>query len=73
MIFIIEYIIIIIIIYSNMIVNANDRTMGGSWYGDTAAEAAFKGKNSLRSKARKLERRDLNLEIARINGSNCFP
>jgi len=35
MIFIIEYIIIIIIIYSNRIVTANDRTMGGSWYGDT--------------------------------------
>ena len=36
------------------------------------AEAAIKDKNSLQSKASKLERRALNLEIARINGSKIF-
>ena len=32
----------------------------------------FKDKNSLQSKASKLERLALNLEIARINGSKIF-
>ena len=39
---------------------------------DEATEAAFKDKNSWTSQASKLERRDLNLEIARINGSKIF-
>ena len=39
---------------------------------DEAAEAAFKDKDSWTSQASKLERRELNLEIARINGSKIF-
>jgi hypothetical protein len=39
---------------------------------DEAAEAAFKDKNSWTSQASKLERQDLNLEIARINTCKIF-
>ena len=53
-------------------VNRNENVLPLQCQMKEVAEAAIKDKNSLLSKASKLERRGLNLEIARINGSKIF-
>ena len=53
-------------------VNRNENVVPLQCQMKEVAEAAIKDKNSLLSKASKLERRGLNLEIARINGSKIF-
>ena len=53
-------------------VNRNENVVPLQCQMKEVAEAAIKDKNSLLSKASKLERLALNLEIARINGSKIF-
>ena len=59
-------------ISGEVFVNRNQNTLSLSRQIGGVQIPPVKDKNSLQSKASKLERLALNLKIARINGSNCF-